>query len=187
MPFRRRRHVDRRELVDPDRLSQYAAPFTDIDRPDSLRIVRHQKPLALVSAADWELEIVQWIDELHAAGALDEGTFAVADKMISSRLAAELALISEESREATAVERGLLIPNDEANAQLARQEVENLRERRRVLRGEVEVHAARLQGREPVTGPDDLASVGPIEAAEPPRLPAPSDLNDLRRPPVLPA
>ncbi|GAA4535258.1 hypothetical protein GCM10023175_00590 [Pseudonocardia xishanensis] len=186
MPFRRHRPDDRPELVDPDRLSQATAPFTKVDRPDSLRIVRHPKPLTPVNAADWELEIVQWIDELHAAGALDEGTFAVADKMIDTRLAAELALVDDEVREGTAIERGLLRPNDVANAHLARNEVEDLRERRRRLHAEVEVHTARLQGREPAIEPDDLASVGPA-AAEPRPLPAPSDLNDLHRPPVLPA
>ncbi|MGY1829072.1 hypothetical protein ACI8AA_01440 [Geodermatophilus sp. SYSU D01180] len=193
MPFRRRprRPDDRVGGVDPDRLTRSpfraTEPFTPVDRPDLVRLIRHPQPLTLSSAADWELEVLQWIDELHARGALDDGTYDVADEAIRTRLEAELQLIDDEARAATSTERGLLAPNDQANLRAAQQEVQRLRETDRQVRVLIEVHTARLQGRDPAVDADAQATVGQDRPAAVPPLPAPADLNDVLLPPVRPA
>lgn len=182
MPFRTRRsrrHDRGNGHLDLGQLSRSSLrgpePVTPIDRPDTVRPHRHQAPLTLSSAADWELEVVQWIDELHAGGGLDAGTFYVADEMIRTRLAAELPLVDDEARSATALERGLLVGNDQATVRDAQHEVTLLRERDEQLRGQIEEHMAELQGRAPAV------VVTPEPAALRP-LPATPDLNGLLPP-----
>ncbi|WP_298797604.1 hypothetical protein [uncultured Pseudonocardia sp.] len=184
MPFRirrSRRHARGNGPLDLDQLSRSGLrgpePVTPIDRPDTVRPRRHQAPLTLSSAADWELEVVQWIDELHARGALDDGTHYVADEMIRTRLAAELELVDDEARSATTLERGLLVGNDQAAVRRAQHEVTLLRERDAQLRAQIEEHAAQLQGRAP-------AGVVVLEPAAVRPLPAAPDLNALLPPPV---
>ena len=177
--------------VDPDHLarSRFGAvePLTHIDRPDAVVVRRHAQPLELSTAADWELEVLQWIDEMHARGSLDEGSFYVADELIRTRLAAELQLIDDEMRAALGTDRSLLASTDQGNLQRSTQEVSRLRRRHRELRAQIEVHTARLQGREPLIDPAHLGAAGDDEPITARPLPRALDLNDLLPPPLLPA
>ena len=154
MPFpwsKKSRSDDRVGVVGDDHLTgrRLRAPdaLTPVHRPDSVRLIRHSRPLELSTAVDWELEICQWIDELAAREALDGGTYYVVDEMIRTRLAAELHLIDDEARAAASTERGLLRGVDQANLQLAALELEQLREQALVLRARIAVSEARLDGR----------------------------------------
>lgn len=169
MPFpwtRTKRHdrYDGVGVVDPDYLSVPGRPepLTPVHRPDSIRVVRHARPLELSSAADWELEICQWVDELHDRGALDDGTYYVADEMIRTRMEAELRLIDDEARSATNTERGLLLGNDQANLQRLQSEVEQLRERDLALRVQIDEHVAHLTGEPDSVRPQPSVPTGPL-------------------------
>jgi uncharacterized coiled-coil protein SlyX len=151
-------------VVSPDHLSAFGRPeaLTPVHRPDSIRLVRHSPPIELSTAADWELEICQWIDELQARGALDDGTYYVADEMIRTRMEAELRLIDVEAREATATERGLLLGNDQANLQRLQCQVEQLRERDRDLRAQIQEHVAELTGKPDRAGSPPSVPTGAV-------------------------
>ena len=151
-------------VISSDHLSASGKPeaLTPVHRPDSIRLVRHTSPIELSTAADWELEICQWIDELYARGALDDGTYYVADEMIRTRMEAELRLIDGEARDAKATERGLLLGNDQANLQRLQSQVEQLRERDLALRAEIDEHVAHLTGEPDRVRPQPLAPTGPV-------------------------
>lgn len=171
-------------VVGSDHLARGGAPqqLTPIHRPDSIRLVRHGQPLELSTAVDWELEMVRWIDELHARGALDGGTYYVADEMIRTRLAAELALIDEERRAAVSTERGLLLGNDQANQARAQAEVAQLRDRDRELRAQIAEHVAELRGEPaPAVRADDAQPPAPVHVRP---LAAPLEPVGLAAPPA---
>ncbi len=158
-------------VVDPDHLtgSSQPEPLTPVHRPDSIRLLRHFRPLELTSAVDWELEICQWIDVMAARGLLDDATYYVVDEMIRTRLAAELHLIDEEARSATSTERGLLLGNDQANLQRVQLEVARLRERDQELRVQIAENISELTGAAALLPRMDYApSAVPVEVTSAP-------------------
>lgn len=185
-PWSKKNHDSRHGVgvISPDHLSGSRKPeaLTPVHRPDSIRLVRHGRPIELSTAVDWELEICQWVDELHARGALDDGTYYVADEMIRTRMEAELRLIDEEAREATSTERGLLLGNDQANLQRLQSQVEQLRERDLALRAQIDEHVAHLTGEPDRVPPRPPVSTGaaPVRA-----LPVAPDVTVLLPPPLV--
>lgn len=185
MPLRRsrsRRRPDHEQVGVLDlrgRLGGWTGPrpLTDVDQPDVVTVVRHARPLELSSAADWELEMAQWVDALAARGALDAGTAYVADEMIRTRLAAELALVDTEARDAAVTNR-MLAGVDQENLQRAQAQLADLRADDRQLRARIARTTAVLEGRQPVAEPEatptadaaDEASAVALRAL-PPSLP----------------